>query len=150
MHYGEIRPVFETDSPKTREEVKKNKGPVLLLTGIANPRDLRKFARSISTSFYEMNFPDHHAYTSRDIEKIMDKISEINHPGLLILTTEKDAMRLQEIQMNNQLKEILYYVPIHVAFLNEDADEFNQIILNYVRNNKRNSILHKEQNQSSA
>lgn len=150
MKFGEINPVFEIKTPKSKEEIKSKGGPVLLLTGIANPRDLRKFARGISTSFFEMNFPDHHAYSLNDIQKIQKKIKEINHPELLVLTTEKDAMRLQELDMNSQLKEILYYVPIHVKFLNEDEDEFNQIILNYVRSNKRNSILHKEQVESAS
>jgi len=146
IEYGEIRPVFETKEALNREYFKSKKSPVILLTGIANPRPVRKFARSISTSIHEMKFPDHHAYTAADLEKVKEKILELRHPDTIVLTTEKDAMRIQELQVDELLRKNLYFVPIRVKFLHDDQEEFDKIILNYVRSNKRNNLLHKGSN----
>jgi len=142
--YDRIRPVFETSKVKDEQFFKDKKVPVLLLTGIANPRPLRTFARRISTRLHEIRFPDHHRFSARDIGKISARLDEINDPDTLVLTTEKDAMRLQETNLPEKIKNNIYYVPIRVVFLNNDQDEFNQIIRNYVRSNKRNNILHQE------
>jgi tetraacyldisaccharide 4'-kinase len=148
IEYGRIRPVFEIREMKDEQYFKQKQVPVLLLTGIANPRPLRTFARRISTRLYELRFPDHHRFNARDTEKINARIAAINDPDTLVLTTEKDAMRLQETILPERIKNNIYYVPIRVVFLNNDQDEFNQIIRNYVRSNKRNNILHQESNQS--
>jgi tetraacyldisaccharide 4'-kinase len=150
IEYGGIQPVFDQELTRSSEYFKKKKAPVLLVTAIANPRQVRKFARSISPVFHEITFPDHHNFSKRDIEKIEARIEEINHPDLLIVTTEKDAMRFREMGGGDRLKKLLYYVPIQVRFLNEDQEEFNQIIRNYVRNNQRDNILHKEQNKTES
>jgi len=147
--YGELKPVFIIDDPKNESYFKENNSEILLLTGIANPRRIRKFARTISTHMHELSFPDHHTYTEKDITKIRRKVESINN-NVLILTTEKDAMRLQNLNIDDDLKNLLYYVPIQVKFLQHQQEEFNKIILNYVRSNKRNNILHKEANEATA
>lgn len=150
IDYGRIKPVFEISNARDENFFKEKKVPVLLLTGIANPRPLRTFTRRISTRIHELRFPDHHSYSTRDIEKITATLAGINDPGTLILTTEKDAMRLQEADVPETLKNKIYYVPIRVVFLNDDQEEFNKIIRNYVRSNQRNNILYKETNRPSA
>ena len=65
----------------------------------------------------------------------------------IIFTTEKDSVRIQTFtDINASIKERFYYIPIGIDFLNEDTDNFNQHILNYVRDNKRDSILLKRKN----
>jgi tetraacyldisaccharide 4'-kinase len=150
IEYDRIRPVFEISEVRDEQFFKEKKVPVLLLTGIANPRALRTFARRISTRLHEIRFPDHHRFTARDIDKISARFAATNDPDTLILTTEKDAMRLQESALPENLINNIYYVPIRVVFLNNDQDEFNQIIRNYVRSNKRNNILHKKSDPASA
>lgn len=150
IEYGRIRPVFDISEVKDEDFFKKKKVPVLLLTGIASPRPLRTFTRRITTRIHEIRFPDHHRYGARDIDRINARLAEINDPDTLILTTEKDAMRLQEADLPETLKNKIYYVPIRVVFLNDDQDEFNKIIRNYVRSNQRNNILHKEADRPSA
>jgi tetraacyldisaccharide 4'-kinase len=151
IKYDPIRPVFR-DVDRKEEHYFKNKGvPLLLLTGIADPRPIRSFARSISTRLHEMKFPDHHTYTEKDLEKIKEKLESLDHPDVLILTTEKDAVKLQEMNVPEPIKKQLYYVPIRVSFMDDKQEkEFNQIILNYVRSNQRNSILHKGPDHPSA
>lgn len=58
-----------------------------------------------------MTFPDHHAFTPKDIQQIMDKSA-----GKKIITTEKDYMRLQELIPNNRL----FYLPIEMRFIERE------------------------------
>ena len=151
ISYGEIHPVFDVAKAQKSEYFKNKKVPVILLTGIADPRPIRTFARSISTSLHEITFPDHHPYSAKDLQKIEEKLEGSGHPDTLILTTEKDAMRLQGLDPGESVKKALYYIPIRVEFTDkQQQEEFNKIILNYVRSNQRNNILHQESDKSSA
>ena len=142
MSFDNFRPVYDIENAKESSWFKEKKPPVIMLTGIANPRSLRKYARSISTQLVEFTFPDHHQYTLKDLQKISKAYRSLNNPDTLILTTEKDAMRLQGLQADADIKQALYYITIHVHFLNDDKKEFNHLILDYVRSNKRDNILH--------
>jgi len=148
--YGDLKPVYSGSEIKDPASLKAKKAPVLILAGIANPRPIRRYARSISTQIHEIIFPDHHRYTTKDLEKICKRYQSIGHPDTIILTTEKDAMRLQSLQPGESLRRALCYVTIHVRFLNNDQTEFNQIILNYVRSNKRDNILYQGKSRSTA
>ncbi len=151
ISYGEIQPVFPLKKKYTASYFREKKVPLILLTGIADPRPIRTFARSISTRLQMLTFSDHHSYSEKDIRKLQEKIETAGHSETLILTTEKDAVRLQGMNMSGTLKKSLYYVPIRVEFMDEhQKGEFNNIILNYVKSNQRNNILHKEQDQPSA
>lgn len=143
MSFDNFRPVYDIEDAKESSWFREKKTPVIMLTGIANPRSLRNYARSISPQLYEMTYSDHHQYTKKDLQKIASKYKSLNNPDALILTTEKDAMRLHGLEPDADIKKALYYITIHVHFLNDDQKEFNHLILDYVRSNKRNNILHK-------
>ncbi|MEN8227537.1 MAG: tetraacyldisaccharide 4'-kinase [Bacteroidota bacterium] len=154
IRYGNLVPVFQGVSQHDIQWFKERVGCVLMVAGIVNPRALRQFARSISTNISEIFYPDHHRYTRKDIERISGKYNELkeenalNHEGkeVLVLTTEKDAMRLREHEPHNPVRSAFHAVRIHVHFLNEDKDEFDQQIRNYVNSNKRSSILYQGEN----
>jgi tetraacyldisaccharide 4'-kinase len=145
MRYGKLTPVFPGIKSRDAEWFKSKVGGVLIVAGIAQPRTLRQYARSISTNISEMFFPDHHPYTQKDMDKISTAYQKFKRSAkeVLLLTTEKDAMRLRDHQPSKELREVFHAVRIHVYFLNEDKEEFDRQILNYVRSNKRSSILHK-------
>lgn len=57
----------------------------------------------------------------------------------LIITTEKDAIKLREIsEINEVLTRNTFYLPIEVKVI-EKEEEFNEQIMQYVRKNKRNN-----------
>jgi tetraacyldisaccharide 4'-kinase len=61
----------------------------------------------------------------------------------LILTTEKDAMRLKNTDFSTILKDLpVFYIPIEITFDEKDKNALNNSILNYVRTHQRNSSLH--------
>jgi len=148
MRYGELIPVYPESPGRDAAWFKKQVGGVLIVTGIANPRPLRQFARSINTNITELSFPDHHQYSRKDMEKISrtyDKLKKI-HQEILVLTTEKDAMRLRDHKPEPEIRDMMHAVRIHVHFLNDDKEDFDRQILTYVNSNKRSSILYQGEN----
>lgn len=142
------KPVFKSiQRILTREEIKNMKPQILMIAGIANPRSFKKFVRNYSTHITEVIYPDHHAFTKNDLDIIISKFNAIESDAKIIFTTEKDAIRLEKFsEIDARIKEKMYFIPVTVSFMNEDTDNFNHQILNYVRANKRNNILYKKQN----
>jgi tetraacyldisaccharide 4'-kinase len=144
MRYGDLAPVFPGSEKRDSDWFKDHVGSVLIVAGIANPRSLRQYARSISTHISELFFPDHHSYTPKDLKKISSTFHELKKEGkeILVLTTEKDAMRLRDHQPEQELQDAFHAIRIHVHFLNDDKEEFDRQILSYAHSNKRSSILY--------
>ncbi|MFV0304477.1 MAG: tetraacyldisaccharide 4'-kinase [Moheibacter sp.] len=103
---------------------------VLLVTGIAKSKPLVKFIQSQFKKVYHMEFPDHHNFSMSEIQKIDDKYEGIKTYHKIILTTEKDYMRLKD---EAALIENLFYLPIEVEL--SDYNGFKETLLNYVRTN---------------
>ncbi|OFX88374.1 MAG: tetraacyldisaccharide 4'-kinase [Bacteroidetes bacterium GWF2_33_16] len=145
--YGDLVPVFMNEI-KNRSITESKDFSVLLVTGIANPKPLQDYLQSfLSEQVKLIKFPDHHQFNTSDIEQIKNKFDEINASKKIIITTEKDAMRLQNFSnIADNLKESWYYIPIKVVFQNNDTDEFNKKIIDYVRKNKTHSFLYTGKN----
>lgn len=145
LSYGKPRKVFpDTGEPLNPEEIKQVKPHILMVTGIAGPRLYKKHLRSYSTRIRELTYPDHHAYSRRDIERIIRAFNEMEGEEKFLFTTEKDAVRLRKFtNIESPIRERMYYAPVGISILNEDRENLNNHIRNYVRDNKRNSILHK-------
>jgi tetraacyldisaccharide 4'-kinase len=99
----------------------------LLLAGIAKPNPF--FAYLQSEDDEKLFFPDHHHFTENDINTIKNKSQ-----NKIIITTEKDFMRLKGSIANEQL----FYLPIRSSFLSA-SDNFDKTITNYVGTSTRNS-----------
>ena len=90
-----------------------------LVTGIANPKPLTVFLESKNLEFEHLNFKDHHNFTPADIAELNKKE--------LIVTTEKDFMRLKDYEV---LKGKLFYLPITIAI--DKQSEFEGAIEAYL------------------
>jgi len=144
IHYGSLNLVFPEYTSPDPEKLKTSKPEIILFTGIANPRPLKRYARSISTKIHNIAYPDHHNFTSHNIDQLEETFNALDSDSKIILTTEKDAMRLRQLDnIPEYIKEVLFFIPIRVYFLNDEAVKFNSIVFNYVRSNKKNSILYK-------
>jgi tetraacyldisaccharide 4'-kinase len=109
---------------------------ILLVTGIANPSGLIEYLRRHTDKLEVISYPDHHQYTTKDIEKIKQDFDQIVNPSKIIVTTEKDAMRLRQPDIDGLTRQLpFFYIPIEVAF-HQDKDNFDKAILNYVRKSK--------------
>ena len=111
---------------------------VLLVTGIASPGPLKNLLQEKSRTYYEMAYNDHHIFTIDDLKDIQKRFSGISYANKIILTTEKDAVRLVKFQ--HELADMpLYAVPIELEFLFNDAHRFNGLIGTFIKDfNKKN------------
>ena len=99
---------------------------VLLVTGIANPTPLLNFLKEKKVSFKHLNFPDHHNFTNQDIENIKKSYETLTSQQKIILTTEKDYMRLEG------KVDSLNYISIKSHFISEEK-VFNSLVLSEVK-----------------
>lgn len=120
---------------------------ILLLTGIASPKQMIIDLEPYSNNITPMTFDDHHAFTAKDIEFINDTFAEMPSPKTII-TTEKDATRIFGQQgLSDEVRHNIYSLPIKVKFMQEQEESFNENIIGYVRKNSRNSILAKAKDE---
>ncbi|WP_431164462.1 tetraacyldisaccharide 4'-kinase [Tenacibaculum halocynthiae] len=98
---------------------------IVVVTGIANPAPFLQFLKSKNIKVRHLKFPDHHHFTKGDIEKIKLEYNSIVSLGKVILTTEKDFVRLEN-RVDN-----LFYLPIESSFLT-NKQKFDTIIEGHV------------------
>ena len=138
LEYGSLMPVFPEDI--TLKSVVLVEGiTVLLVTGIANPSPLNEYLRHGSHDIHEMNFPDHHQYISKDLDRINVKFDSLPTVKKIIITTEKDMVRFRDLDtVPENIRKNMYYIPLKISFLNNAGKDFDRKILNYVKENKSN------------
>jgi len=145
FEYGQPAPVFKSSGKWEKMEGKPN---VLVVTGIENPAPFIHYVEKNYNIAQHLSFPDHHNFSAKDIQLINESFDHIAGEHKLVLTTEKDAMRLQEIDaLNHFLRTKLFYIPIEVEFLNNQKEVFDKQIIDYVKKNNRNSNLHQKQDR---
>jgi len=135
-------PVFDNiaNIPVRYNPEKKLDCGIVLVTGIANPYPLLDFIKAGFRETDHLQFEDHHSFTSDDIEKITGALKKLKSTSKFVFTTEKDAVRLRGFtNIAEPLRSLLYYIPVGIDFPNNDKEEFNNLIINYVRKNKRNN-----------
>jgi len=130
VRYGTLRPSGRRLSTLTADST------VLLVTGIANPAPLVAELQRYTPHVHTLTYPDHHAYTSSDLQHIRDAWAALTATDRLLITTEKDAARLADALPDMQV------LPIEVAFLKDQEKTFNHYIKTYVRKNSSHRILH--------
>ena len=123
---------------------------VLLLTGIASPKQMEHDLKPMTKDITNLSFGDHHSFKGKDIDRINDTFESMPEPRIII-TTEKDAVRLRETEgLYEKVKSNMYELPIKVSFMLDQQDNFNEKIISYVRKNSRNSILAKKKDDNKS
>ena len=92
----------------------------LLLAGIAKPAPF--FAHLQNEKDEKLVFLDHHHFTENELVEIKSKAH-----NKIIITTEKDFVRLKGSILNEQL----FYLPIKSSFLS-GSEKFDKTILKYI------------------
>jgi tetraacyldisaccharide 4'-kinase len=116
---------------------------IALLTGIANTKPLDYYLKDKVKNLTPIKYPDHHAFTKTDIEAIQKIFNNIAAANKIILTTEKDAMRLKDPAYAEMIKNMpLFYIPIEIEFHHKDKEEFNEQLIHYVRANQKHSSVY--------
>ena len=91
-----------------------------LVTGIANPGSLLGYLKEKGAKFLHFRFPDHHNFSKSEIDDLSKQP--------LILTTEKDFMRLKD----RLPSENLNYLPIETEFLAGAEERFKEKLFSFI------------------
>ncbi len=134
LAYGELYSVINPDDKiDTLKDLFRYK--IVSFAGIANAQPMVNYLKEYAAEVRHLGFSDHHEYSLKDLEDIDRYYHSIEGGSKILVTTEKDLMRLK----NNSVWEIaqrmnIYILPVEVTF-KERQEEFNENILKYVRTN---------------
>ena len=104
---------------------------ILLLCGIANPKPLMEVLTRHVQSYEMIRYADHHIFNTDDLKEIKKQFEKLEAGNRLILTTEKDGVRLEKFK--KELSEFpVYVLPIKHRFLFNEQEAFDKLVRNFV------------------
>ena len=88
---------------------------VLAFAGIGRPQKFAETLKSLGADVVRLTeFPDHHVFTARDARALL---AEAKRDGLMLVTTEKDHVRLSDPALS-ELAKAACALPVRLAFDN--------------------------------
>jgi tetraacyldisaccharide 4'-kinase len=106
---------------------------VLLVTGIANSKPLQKYILEQCYTYEKISFSDHHIFSIDDLREVKRKFAKMDSQEKIILTTEKDAVRL--VKFKDELENLpLFVLPIKHQILFDEETEFKNTISEFIKN----------------
>ena len=115
-----------------------NDTDVLLVCGIAKFEELKSYLSSKARKVFVRDYRDHYRFDRYDLEVIRETFNNLGEVKKIIVTTEKDAARLEEFRdwfLQNKIE--IFVQPIVVRFLLGGGDRFNADILQYIEVTKQ-------------
>lgn len=104
----------------------------LLITGIAFPHNLLRYVQGKIKTVIHLEFRDHHSFTQRDLKMIIEKFQAVPSSSKIILTTEKDGVRLlpfRDFFDSHQLE--ITCVPVEIVFSEEEKEKFDSLVVSF-------------------
>lgn len=118
VKYGQLRS-FEGIAVTVKE--------VRVVVGIAQPNPFVEYLRQNFRVVHVATFPDHYHYTEADVQKMVRD----RNKDEVILTTEKDMVKLLPLAKKAKVMSNFAYIPIEVDF-GEDTDPFQNWLRNVI------------------
>ena len=120
LKYGRLIPAY-CGEKRRLDSIGKNEN-ILLLTGIASPEHMVTDLKPYTENIIQMNFPDHHQFTPKDIKMINEKFAGMPSPKIII-TTEKDNTRLFGMEgLSEEVRHNIFILPVEVSFMQEQEE----------------------------
>ncbi len=108
---------------------------VYLFTGIANHEPLEKYVSTNYNLIGSRHFPDHHHFSMRDMNILLEEFNKCRITDCCLITTEKDMVRLLSVD-DVRLRELpIFYLPIELYFT-EKGDFFTSGLIEMINNSK--------------
>lgn len=102
---------------------------IILLTGLANDGTLVKYVSKKYELIEVLRYPDHHDYSDADFNKVKAIFKQHAAQNPVVLTTEKDAVKVKSNALKGFLEEIpIFVLPIEVSFSPADELTLAQLI----------------------
>ncbi len=137
LHYGDLVPINE--KAKTTEAGKAN--GMVAFCGIARPEHFTNHLKSICPHVAAYCFHDHHPYSENDIRKLLHAFDTTASHDKIMVTTEKDAMRLIKSPYFCLFNSVpLFTLPVEVGV--DDNEMFHSEINLYVRKYFSHHAIH--------
>lgn len=140
--YDLLRPIFRDSCirPAELDKLGEDDG-ILALCGIGNPRPFVRYLKSFGPRVKVNVFGDHHDYTRKDLNMIHSRFNEMKGKRKIIVTTEKDAVRL----LNNpyfpaELKPHIYFLPVYVDFFRFENETLVDTVLKLLNERQRMNL----------
>ena len=105
----------------------------VLICAIANTDYLTSYLEDVTADLRVMEFADHHTFTREDLSGLKRTWERFEAERKIILTTEKDAMRLEAHKafiLSEQLP--VFVLPVEVEFLFGKGDDFDDHIKQFL------------------
>jgi len=136
------QPLQDIHGKKAKSAIDENT-TVFLLTGIANPVPLMDHIKKSTQNIIHHRYPDHHRFSLKNISKLADEFNTCAAEKKMIVTTEKDAQRLLEHDLQQLVKTLpVLVLPIATEFLDVGGAQFDHLVKKYVREHSANHIIH--------
>ncbi len=135
LKYGELYSTLNpTQTISTLNDLYKYR--IVAFTGIANADPMLTYLKEYALEVRHLPFSDHYQYVEKDMEDIERFQKSFNDAETVIVTTEKDFMRLKEANIWAIAKRMnIFVLPVEVTFKDKE-EEFNNLITTYVRTNR--------------
>jgi tetraacyldisaccharide 4'-kinase len=139
IRYGELISVSgkEKSSFFNTEYYFSRKFSILLFTGIANPMPLCDYLEEHTEEVVHMKFNDHHSFSAEDLKRIKEKFEDMGNKNKIMLTTEKDMVRLGRPELKPILQTMpVFYIPIETKFHQNNSGSFDKSVLTHIQSFK--------------
>jgi len=120
MKYGNPVPIFNPNLEFDAD------AQVFGFCGIARPEPFQAHLSKHYSLKKFKSYPDHHGFSGEDIATIRHEFGTFGVLSKMMLTTEKDAMRLLEFPELSE--EPIFYIPIEVEFIGENQNLINTLL----------------------
>jgi tetraacyldisaccharide 4'-kinase len=123
--YETLEPLFGENKFKSEDFNK-----IIALSGIANSSSFIKHLETLGLPVVSINKNDHYVYRVNDVKQIVDEMGSKD----VIITTEKDAVKLREDDLKSILpRDRVFVLPVKPSFLFDKESDFYRIILDKIQ-----------------
>ncbi|MCW3075513.1 MAG: Tetraacyldisaccharide 4-kinase [Bacteroidetes bacterium] len=135
LQYGELFSISNSaDKIDTLKDLFRFR--LIAFTGIANAAPMINYLKEYAAEVKHLPFSDHQEYTPKHLQDIEAYYHSIEGGNKLMVTTEKDLMRLKNTSVWHIAERMnIFVLPVEVTFKDKE-EEFNNLILKYVRTNR--------------
>lgn len=102
--------------------------PIIVFSGIAQNVQFQDKLKEQHKVLSIHSFPDHYWYEEEDIKNLIKEFEKYKSKNPVIVTTEKDFMRLQSPILKELIEDLpLCYIPIEVKFIEGEKELLNML-----------------------
>ena len=132
----QLYPEGEKTEPASLQAFTENRS-IIAVAGIGNPEPFFNHLRGFNGPVQTLTFPDHYTFTSKGINRLKAALKNAGSDAVII-TTEKDAVKLKHVNLPAGISKRIWYLPIQLKILFNKQNSFNKTVKAYVSTNQRN------------